>query len=462
MSIHIEPAELSDAHPRMMVIGVGGAGGNAVNNMVEAGVDGVEFIAANTDAQELSMSIAGGRIQMGLDITEGLGAGLKPEIGAAAAEEALDDIRSYLEGVQILFITAGMGGGTGTGAAPVIARAAKDMGILTVAVVTKPFKFEGQRRMKYADKGIAALAAQVDTVLVIPNQNLFRVASKTTTFADAFDRANDVLRSGVSCITELMINEGLSRLDLADIKAVMQNMGTTMIGAGDAADDFGATESAELAVSNWLLEDGSMNVAEGLLTSIIGNQDHLILYQAHEAAEVVQRQLVADDIPSIQADETAHDGSPLRTGLNVSNDMASGGRVDTPYRWRQADDCLASHADVSCNQHDQATERALSGAATRPNTRKAALRAWVERRLAEQRDRIARTMRSVGPVWGELVNAIADFGDACSPRRERTRNAIERILSPLHDFRRMVLRNEFPATKQMSAVCLVATLYYFL
>ncbi len=326
MSIHLKPAELTELRPRITVIGVGGAGGNAVNNMIQAGVEGVEFVAANTDAQALSMSSAGVRIQMGVNLTEGLGAGSKPDIGAAAAEEALDDIRSYLEGVHMLFITAGMGGGTGTGAAPIIARAAKDMGILTVAVVTKPFEFEGQRRMKYADTGISELAAHVDTILVIPNQNLFRVANEKTTFADAFQRADDVLRSGVSCITDLMIREGLINLDFADVKAVMKDMGTAMMGTGEARGDNRALEAAELAVSNPLLDNGSMRGAQGLLISITGSHEHLTLYDVQEAAERVRREVAADENPDMNIivgaifDQTLEDllrVSVVATGIDV-------------------------------------------------------------------------------------------------------------------------------------------------
>jgi len=346
MSIHLKPAELTELRPRITVVGVGGAGGNAVNNMIQAGVEGVEFVAANTDAQALSMSSAGVRIQMGVNLTEGLGAGSKPDIGAAAAEEALDDIRSYLEGVHMLFITAGMGGGTGTGAAPIIARAAKDMGILTVAVVTKPFEFEGQRRMKYADKGIAELAAHVDTILVIPNQNLFRVANEKTTFADAFQRADDVLRSGVSCITDLMIREGLINLDFADVKAVMQDMGTAMMGTGESKGDSRAMEAAELAVSNPLLDNGSMRGAQGLLISITGSHEHLTLYEVQEAAERVRREVAADENPDINIivgaifDQTLDDilrVSVVATGIDVDQIADSPPASPRPQRGGDAD-----------------------------------------------------------------------------------------------------------------------------
>lgn len=328
MSIHLKPAELTELRPRIAVIGVGGAGGNAVNNMIQAGIEGVEFVAANTDAQALSMSSAGVRIQMGVNLTEGLGAGSKPEIGAAAAEEALDDIRGFLQGAHMLFITAGMGGGTGTGAAPIIAQAAKDMGILTVGVVTKPFEFEGQRRMQYAEKGIADLAAHVDTILVIPNQNLFRVANEKTTFADAFQRADDVLRSGVSCITDLMIKEGLINLDFADVKAVMRDMGTAMMGTGESKGDNRALEAAELAISNPLLDNGSMRGAQGLLISITGSHDYLTLYEVQEAAERVRREVSADDNPDINIIVGAIFDPTLEDLLRVSV-VATGIDVDT-------------------------------------------------------------------------------------------------------------------------------------
>ena len=346
MSIHLKPAELTELRPRITVIGVGGAGGNAVNNMIQAGVEGVEFVAANTDAQALSMSSAGVRIQMGVSLTEGLGAGSKPEVGAAAAEEALEDIRSYLEGVHMLFITAGMGGGTGTGAAPIIARAAKDMGILTVAVVTKPFEFEGQRRMKYADTGINELAAHVDTILVIPNQNLFRVANEKTTFADAFQRADDVLRSGVSCITDLMIREGLINLDFADVKAVMKDMGTAMMGTGESKGDNRALEAAELAVSNPLLDNGSMRGAQGLLISITGSHEHLTLYEVQEAAERVRHEVAADENPEINIivgaifDQSLEDilrVSVVATGIDVDQIAHPAQPAPGPRRPAEAD-----------------------------------------------------------------------------------------------------------------------------
>jgi cell division protein FtsZ len=298
MGINLQLPGLTELRPRITVIGVGGAGGNAVNNMIESGLEGIEFIAANTDAQALASSSAGTIIQMGVGITEGLGAGSRPEIGAAAAEEALEDIRSHLDGVHLLFITAGMGGGTGTGAAPIIARTAKELGVLTVAVVTKPFEFEGQRRMRMAEAGIAALAKHVDTLIVIPNQNLFLVASEKTTFADAFLRADDVLRSGVSCITDLMVKEGLINLDFADVRTVMANMGTAMMGTGEAEGDKRALHAAEAAISNPLLGEVSMRGARGLLVSITGSFD-MTLYEVEEAASRIRREVDPEENPDV-------------------------------------------------------------------------------------------------------------------------------------------------------------------
>ena len=233
MSINLRVPDLTELKPRITVFGVGGAGGNAVNNMIECGLKGVEFVVANTDAQALASSIAERRIQMGANVTEGLGAGSKPEVGAAAAEEAMADIKAHLVGCHMVFITAGMGGGTGTGAAPVIARASREEGILTVGVVTKPFQFEGSRRYRAAEKGIDELQKYVDTLLIIPNQNLFRVANEKTTFTDAFSMADDVLRGGVACITDLMVKEGLINLDFADVRTIMAGMGKAMMGTGE-------------------------------------------------------------------------------------------------------------------------------------------------------------------------------------------------------------------------------------
>ncbi len=290
MSINLKAPELRELKPRIMVCGVGGAGGNAVNNMIVSGLSGVDFVVANTDAQALTSSRAERIIQMGLQVTEGLGAGSKPEVGKAAAEEALEEIRDHLAGAHMVFVTAGMGGGTGTGAAPVIARAAREMGILTVGVVTKPFHFEGGRRMKVAETGITDLQKAVDTLIIIPNQNLFRVANEKTTFADAFAMADQVLYSGVACITDLMVKEGLINLDFADVRSIMSEMGKAMMGTGEATGEKRAVLAAEAAIANPLLDETSMKGARGLLISITGGND-LTLYEVDEAASRIRQEV---------------------------------------------------------------------------------------------------------------------------------------------------------------------------
>jgi cell division protein FtsZ len=290
MPINLAVPNFSDLKPRISVFGVGGAGGNAVNNMIESRLEGVEFVVANTDAQALMQNSAQRRIQMGTALTQGLGAGSQPQIGAAAAEEALPEILDHLAGSHMAFITAGMGGGTGTGAAPVIARAAKEQGILTVGVVTKPFHFEGIRRQQTAERGIEQLAKHVDTLIVIPNQNLFRVANEKTTFAAAFAMADQVLYSGVASITELMTKEGLINLDFADVRAIMSEMGRAMMGTGEASGEKRAIEAAEAAISNPLLDDVSMRGARGLLISISGGPD-LTLYEVDEAATRIREEV---------------------------------------------------------------------------------------------------------------------------------------------------------------------------
>jgi cell division protein FtsZ len=290
MTINLKIPDIRELKPRITVFGCGGAGGNAVNNMINSGLQGCEFVVANTDAQALTMSKAERIIQMGVQVTEGLGAGSQPEVGRAAAEEVIDEVRDHLQGAHMVFVTAGMGGGTGTGAAPVVARCAKELGILTVGVVTKPFHFEGIRRMKVAEAGILDLQKVVDTLLIIPNQNLFRVANEKTTFADAFALADEVLRSGVSCITDLMVKEGLINLDFADVRAVMREMGKAMMGTGEASGEKRALSAAEAAISNPLIDDASMKGAKGLLISITGGRD-LTLYEVDEAATRIREEV---------------------------------------------------------------------------------------------------------------------------------------------------------------------------
>ncbi len=293
MTINLTIPDIQELKPRITVFGVGGAGGNAVNNMINSGLDGVDFVCANTDAQALALSKAQRVVQLGVAVTEGLGAGSHPEVGRAAAEESYDELNDHLSGSHMVFITAGMGGGTGTGAAPVVARAAREQGILTVGVVTKPFQFEGNRRMRLADDGIDELHRHVDTLIVIPNQNLFRVANEKTTFADAFAMADEVLYSGVACITDLMVKEGLINLDFADVRAVMRGMGKAMMGTGEATGEDRARHAAEAAIANPLLDDVSMRGARGLLISITGGRD-LTLYEVDEAASRIREEVDGD------------------------------------------------------------------------------------------------------------------------------------------------------------------------
>ncbi|HYD18970.1 MAG TPA: cell division protein FtsZ [Patescibacteria group bacterium] len=279
--------------PKITVIGVGGAGGNAVNNMIHSGLEGCEFLVCNTDAQALEGNDAQHKIQLGVNVTRGLGAGANPDIGCAAAEESIDEILAYLEGSNMVFVTAGMGGGTGTGAAPVIAQAAREAGILTIGVVTKPFSFEGTHRMKLAENGIAELQKHVDTLIVIPNQNLFRIANEKTTFADAFKMADQVLQSGVRSVTDLMVMPGQINLDFADVKAVMAEMGKAMMGTGTGEGERRAIEAAEAAISNPLLDDVSMKGAKGVLINVIGGLD-LTLFEIDEAVNRVREEVDAD------------------------------------------------------------------------------------------------------------------------------------------------------------------------
>ncbi|MDZ4108515.1 MAG: cell division protein FtsZ [Brevundimonas sp.] len=293
MSLSLVRPEATELKPRIVVFGVGGAGGNAVNNMIDAGLEGVDFVVANTDAQHLSFAKTDRRIQLGETITQGLGAGAHPEVGMNAAEESADEIATHLEGAHMVFITAGMGGGTGTGAAPVIAKCARDRNILTVGVVTKPFTFEGRHRMRLAEAGIAELQRYVDTLIVIPNQNLFRVANERTTFADAFGMADQVLHSGVRSITDLMILPGLINLDFADVRAVMSEMGKAMMGTGEAEGDDRALMAAQNAIANPLLDETSLKGAKAVLVNITGGMD-MTLLEVDEAANAISAEVDPD------------------------------------------------------------------------------------------------------------------------------------------------------------------------
>ena len=324
MSINVSVPPTHELKPRITVIGVGGAGCNAVNNMIASHLEGVEFIVSNTDAQSIANSMTEVRVQLGANVTQGLGSGAKPEVGKAAADESIDQVLEHIEGTHMLFVTAGMGGGTGTGAAPVIAQAAKDKGILTVGVVTKPFHFEGKHRMRVAEKGIVELESVVDTLIVIPNQNLFKVANAQTTFADAFKMADKVLYSGVRGVTDLMVMPGLINLDFADVRSVMMEMGKAMMGTGEAEGDNRALDAAAAAISNPLLDDVSLTGARGVLVNITGGPD-LTLFEVDEIVDHIRQQ--SDDevnlIFGATTDEEMTNNirvSIVATGIGVSKE----------------------------------------------------------------------------------------------------------------------------------------------
>ena len=293
MTLNLTMPGHEELKPRITVFGVGGAGGNAVDNMIEKNLDGVEFVVANTDAQALQHSQAAARIQLGVKATEGLGAGARPSVGAAAAEETIEQIVDHLVGAHMCFITAGMGGGTGTGAAPIIAQAARELGVLTVGVVTKPFQFEGAKRMKQAEEGVESLQKVVDTLIIIPNQNLFRLANEKTTFTEAFSLADDVLYQGVKGVTDLMVRPGLINLDFADVRAVMDEMGKAMMGTGEASGEDRAVQAAEKAIANPLLDEISLRGAKGVLINITGSHD-LTLFELDEAANRIREEVDPD------------------------------------------------------------------------------------------------------------------------------------------------------------------------
>ena len=334
MSLKLSVPNVTELKPRIVVVGVGGAGGNAVNNMIASGLKGIEFVVANTDAQALAMSSADRTIQLGANLTEGLGAGSKPEIGEAAAEEAIDEIRMCVSGAHMVFIAAGMGGGTGTGAASVIARAARELGILTVGVVTKPFHFEGNRRMRMAEAGIAELRKNVDTLIVIPNQNLFRIANEKTTFAEAFLMADDVLHSGIACVTDLVIREGLINLDFADVRTVMSGMGTAMMGTGEASGERRAIQAAEQAIQNPLLDDVSLKGARGLLISISSSQG-LTLYEVDEAAGRIRQEVDPEANIIVGATFDSELGDRLRVSIVASGLAGAAGEQPAEARFQR-------------------------------------------------------------------------------------------------------------------------------
>jgi len=346
MSLTLSVPENTELRPRITVFGVGGAGGNAVDNMIEKQLEGADFVVANTDAQALQQSTASIKLQLGVKVTEGLGAGAKPEIGAHAAAESIEEIIDRLAGAHMCFITAGMGGGTGTGAAPVIAKAAREMGILTVGVVTKPFQFEGAKRMSQAEHGIEELQKTVDTLIIIPNQNLFRLANEKTTFTDAFAMADDVLYQGVKGVTDLMVRPGIINLDFADIRSVMDEMGKAMMGTGEGTGENRAIEAAEKAVANPLLDEISLKGAKGVLINITGSHD-LTLFELDEAANRIRSEVDPDAniIVGSTLDDTCE--GVMRVSVVATGIDAQDGIQETPVPRRSvADVAVATAASI--------------------------------------------------------------------------------------------------------------------
>jgi len=329
INVRMQPTENKRFSPRISVVAVGGAGGNAVDNMIDAGMAGVEFVVCNTDAQALNSSLSDQKIQLGASVTSGLGAGAKPDVGKMAAEETLDEVMSHIDGANMVFVTAGMGGGTGTGAAPVIAKACRERDILTVGVVTKPFHFEGSRRMSMAEQGISELQEYVDTLIVIPNQNLFRIANEKTTFSEAFKMADSVLQSGVRGVTDLIVNPGLINLDFADIRSIMLEMGKAVMGTGEATGEKRAVEAAEKAISNPLLDDMSMKGAKGVIINVTGGHD-MTLFEADEACNRIREEVdpEANIIFGTSFDDTMEGTmrvSIVATGIDTETARKTGG-----------------------------------------------------------------------------------------------------------------------------------------
>ncbi|MGL4239215.1 cell division protein FtsZ [Tabrizicola sp.] len=378
-------SEREELKPRITVFGVGGAGGNAVNNMIDKSLEGVEFVVANTDAQALQQSRAYSRIQMGVKATEGLGAGARPSVGAAAAEETIEEIVDHLAGAHMCFITAGMGGGTGTGAAPIIAQAARELGVLTVGVVTKPFQFEGGKRMRQAEEGIEALQKVVDTLIIIPNQNLFRLANERTTFTEAFAMADDVLYQGVKGVTDLMVRPGLINLDFADVRAVMDEMGKAMMGTGEANGEDRAVQAAEKAIANPLLDEISLNGAKGVLINITGGHD-LTLFELDEAANIIREK--------VDPEANIIVGSTLDTAME--------GRIRVSVVATGIDASAANKADVPVARRSMSSPLTLTPA-HQPETQRAPEPVMEERAAFEE------TIETVADAAFDAVASKADM-----------------------------------------------------
>jgi cell division protein FtsZ len=373
MAISLTAPRATELKPRIVVFGVGGAGGNAVNNMIEAGLEGVEFVVANTDAQQLQFAKTERRIQLGVTVTQGLGAGAHPEVGMSAAEESIPEIGEHLDGAHMVFITAGMGGGTGTGAAPIIAKCARERGILTVGVVTKPFHFEGRHRMRLADAGINELQRYVDTLIVIPNQNLFRVANERTTFAEAFGMADQVLHSGVRSITDLMVLPGLINLDFADVRTVMTEMGKAMMGTGEATGDDRALMAAQNAIQNPLLDEVSLKGAKAVLVNVTGGLD-MTLLEVDEAANAISEQVDPEaNIIFGAAFDPSLDGMIRVSVVATGMDGASIAAIEPKVERRANTAAQPLRADLTRAAAEAATQPALQPVAAYETSTPAAL-----------------------------------------------------------------------------------------
>ncbi|MGA9252316.1 MAG: cell division protein FtsZ, partial [Roseobacter sp.] len=339
MTLNLSMPGQAELKPRITVFGVGGAGGNAVNNMIDKALDGVDFVVANTDAQALQQAKSDNRVQLGVKVTEGLGAGARATVGAAAAEESIEEIVDHLAGAHMCFITAGMGGGTGTGAAPIIAQAARELGVLTVGVVTKPFQFEGAKRMRQAEEGVEALQKVVDTLIIIPNQNLFRLANEKTTFTEAFSMADDVLYQGVKGVTDLMVRPGLINLDFADVRAVMDEMGKAMMGTGEADGEDRAVQAAEKAIANPLLDEISLRGAKGVLINITGGHD-LTLFELDEAANRIREEVDPEANIIVGSTLDTEMGGTMRVSVVATGIDAMDVNTETPLPRRSMSEPL--------------------------------------------------------------------------------------------------------------------------
>ena len=429
MTLNLSLPGHEELKPRITVFGVGGAGGNAVNNMIEQELDGTEFVVANTDAQALQQSRAGAKIQMGLKVTEGLGAGARATVGAAAAEESIEQIVDHLAGAHMCFITAGMGGGTGTGAAPIIAQAARELGVLTVGVVTKPFQFEGAKRMKQAEEGVEALQKVVDTLIIIPNQNLFRLANENTTFTEAFALADDVLYQGVKGVTDLMVRPGLINLDFADVRAVMDEMGKAMMGTGEGEGENRAIQAAEKAIANPLLDEISLEGAKGVLINITGGYD-LTLFELDEAANKIREKVDSEANIIVGSTLDPSMEGKMRVSVVATGIDALAKDMDAPVPRRSM---AAPLAPVEAAPIVEPTPQAEMPAAVAAVAEPAPVPAPQERTLFENLD--VPTQPAVQERQPEVAQAPVAYDDglpppAYSPRPEPTLADADNFVAP--------------------------------